>query len=172
MSILTVDTTAGGFTIRLNDAQAPETCRYYRDIAARGDLDDGIVFRVTTRENDGRSNGWPIAIVQFGTGNGFDGERRLIRHESTNTTGISHRRWTVSASCFAPGEVYGSFFVCMRDEPALDFGGGRRRDGLGYAAFGEVVDGHGTLETLYGQAGSNEILAKPVRIDRVIVGDD
>ena len=170
MSTLRVDTTTGGFTIRLNDAEAPETCRYYRDIAARGDLDDGIVFRVTTRENDSRSNGWPIDIVQFGTQNGLDGERRLIPHESTNTTGMTHRRWTVSASCFSPGEVYGSFFVCMRDEPALDFGGGRRSDRQGYAAFGEVIDGYGTLQTLYGLAGSSEILEQPIYIDRVAVG--
>ena len=130
------------------------------------------MFRVTTQENDAHSSGCPIDIVQFGTHDSLDGERRLIRHESTNTTGITHRRWTVSASCFSPGEVYGSFFVCMRDEPALDFGGGRRSDGLGYAAFGEVVDGHGTLETLYGQAGNDEILAQPIRIDRVTVRND
>ena len=172
MSRLNVDTAAGGFTILMKDTQAPETCRYYREIAARGDLDGGGVFRVTTPENDTLSNGWPVDIVQFGTRHGLDGKRRSIRHESTNTTGITHRRWTVSASCFAPGEVYGSFFVCMRNEPALDFGGGRRSDGLGYAAFGEVVNGYSTLENLYARAGGNEMLAPPIRIDRVTVQNE
>jgi len=172
MSALRVDTAKGGFTIRLHDTQAPETCRYYLNIAERGDLDDGAVFRVTTEQNDTLSNGCPIDIVQFGTRRGLDGERRSIQHESTNTTGITHRRWTASASCFAPGEVYGSFFVCMRDEPALDFGGKRRSDGLGYAAFGEVVDGHDTIETLYLQAGDHEILRQPIRIERVTVQYD
>ncbi len=172
MSALRIDTAKGGFTIRLHDTEAPATCRYYRDIAARGDLDQGVVFRVTTRENDTQSNGWPIDIVQFGTHSGLDGDRRSIQHESTDTTGLTHRRWTVSASCYAPGEVYGSFFVCMRDEPALDFGGKRRSDGLGYAAFGEVVDGHGTIETLYAHAGANEILKQPIRINRVTVQHD
>ena len=33
------------------------------------------------------------------------------------------------------------FFVCVGDQPALDFGGLRNADGQGFAAFGRVVSG-------------------------------
>lgn len=171
MSTLKVDTESGVFTIRMHDEHAPDTCRYFKAIVEHGDLDSGSVFRITTPDNDTLSKDWPINIIQFGTNEGLDGARATIRHESTDATGLAHHRWTVSASRYAPGEVYGSFFVCMRDEPALDFGGERRDDQQGYAAFGEVVEGHATLEAIYALAEANELLRRPIRITRVSVID-
>jgi peptidyl-prolyl cis-trans isomerase A (cyclophilin A) len=62
---------------------------------------------------------------------------------------LRHLRGTVSLARFLPGAVYHSFFVCMRDEPALDQGGARNPDGLGFAAFGQVVRGFEHLHRLY-----------------------
>ena len=33
------------------------------------------------------------------------------------------------------------FFLCIGDQPGLDFAGRRNADGQGFAAFGRVVDG-------------------------------
>ena len=33
------------------------------------------------------------------------------------------------------------FFICVNDQPSLDFGGARNADGQGFAAFGRVVRG-------------------------------
>ena len=33
------------------------------------------------------------------------------------------------------------FFICINDQPSLDFGGMRNADGQGFAAFGRVVRG-------------------------------
>lgn len=35
----------------------------------------------------------------------------------------------------------GAFFVCIGDQPELDFGGKRNPDGQGFAAFGQVTSG-------------------------------
>ena len=167
MSSLEIDTTAGRFTIQLYAAQAPHTCHYYRTIAVNGSLHGGSAFRITTTSNESKATNYPIHVVQFGTENGFNEQRSIIEHESTDRTGLQHRRWTVSASRYAPGELYGSFFVCMRDEPALDFGGDRSGDGLGFSAFGQVMTGHQTLEKMYARAEDDEILARPIPITGV-----
>lgn len=165
--MLTVNTTAGQFQILLHDNAAPQTCQYFRRLVNEGTLDDGAVFRITTKTNFSSSDEPPIEVIQIGTPLGLDEPRSPIPHESTSMTGLTHRQFTVSASRFAPGELYGSFFICMRDEPALDCGGERHADGLGYAAFGEVVVGQTTLERIYERAEANEVLSKPIPIQSI-----
>jgi peptidyl-prolyl cis-trans isomerase A (cyclophilin A) len=41
----------------------------------------------------------------------------------------------------APGSASSEFFICINDQPELDFGGARNPDGQGFAAFGRVVQG-------------------------------
>ena len=40
-----------------------------------------------------------------------------------------------------PGSAGSEFFICINDQPELDFGGKRNPDGQGFAAFGEVISG-------------------------------
>jgi peptidyl-prolyl cis-trans isomerase A (cyclophilin A) len=164
MSALEVTTALGSFTIALHERQAPATCGYFRGLAERGALDAGEVFRITTAAADAAH---AIEIIQFGTGKGLDEHRTRISHESTIRTGLAHRRWTASAARMDPGELYASVFICMRDEPSLDSGGGRHADGLGFAAFGEVVAGHDVLKTIFAHARPGELLSEPIRVERV-----
>ena len=168
---LRVNTAAGGFTILLHEKRAPVTSRYFRHIARRGDLDGGAVFRITSDRCDALSSGSPtvppIHVIQLGTAKGLDEPHQSIPHESTDQTGLTHKRWTVSASRYGPGEVYASFFVCMRDEPCLDVGGPRNPDGQGYAVFGKVIHGHDTLTAIYASAQDQEMLDPPVMIETV-----
>jgi peptidyl-prolyl cis-trans isomerase A (cyclophilin A) len=64
-----------------------------------------------------------------------------IAHETTRQTGLRHLDGTVSMARAQPGTANSEFFVCVGDQPALDFGGGRQPDGQGFAAFGRVVEG-------------------------------
>jgi len=92
--------------------------------------------------------------------------RSPIAHEPTVRTGLRHRRWAVSTSRYAAGETYGSFFVCLRDEPELDYGGRRHPDGLGFAAFGRVSAGFSVLESIVRRAEGTEYLTRRIRIHR------
>ena len=58
-----------------------------------------------------------------------------------------------------PDSAEGDFFVCVGDQPAFDQGGERHPDGLGFAAFGQVVAGMEVLEAIYRCAGPEEYLA-------------
>lgn len=40
-----------------------------------------------------------------------------------------------------PDSATCSFFICINDQPSLDFGGKRNKDGQGFAAFGKVTKG-------------------------------
>ena len=109
----------------------------------------------------------PIEVVQGGLTSDAAQPLPAVPHESTSDTGLSHLQWTVSTAREAPGATYGSFFICLRDEPELDFGGARHPDGQGFAAFGRVVDGHETVLGVVERRESSEFLASPVPITRV-----
>jgi peptidyl-prolyl cis-trans isomerase A (cyclophilin A) len=88
-----------------------------------------------------------------------------IRHETTGATGLRHTRGTVSLARFAPGAVYHSLFVCMRDEPSLDQGGARHPDGLNFAAFGYIARGFEHLKHLFdGHAMGPEYPDRPLQV--------
>ncbi len=65
-----------------------------------------------------------------------------IAHETTQKTGLRHLDGTVSLGRDAPGTATGGdFFICLGDQPGLDFAGMRNPDRQGFAAFGHVVIG-------------------------------
>jgi hypothetical protein len=65
-----------------------------------------------------------------------------IAHEPTNRTGLRHRNGTISIARDGVGTgTAGAFFICIGDQPELDFGGKRNPDGQGFAAFGHVTSG-------------------------------
>ncbi|MEO0998742.1 MAG: peptidylprolyl isomerase [Pseudomonadota bacterium] len=167
MNTLFFGSPLGRFSVLMHSDRAPLTCAYFRDLAASGALDDSSVFRVVARRNQRQDERCPIRIVQIGPARMNGREQQSIAHEGTNVTRLSHRQWTVSAARFDLGELYGSFFVCMRDEPELDFGGRRQPDGQGFAAFGRVVDGFETLRRMYDLAEDDEVLRTRIPVHTV-----
>jgi peptidyl-prolyl cis-trans isomerase A (cyclophilin A) len=71
-----------------------------------------------------------------------------IAHESTQMTGLRHRTGTLSLGRYAPGSATADFFICASPEPYLDAHPGAKGDNLGYAAFGQVVDGMDVVRTI------------------------
>ena len=56
-------------------------------------------------------------------------------------TGRSIMLAPAAVNCAAPDTGTNEFFICVGDQPQLDFGGKRNPDGQGFAAFGRVVRG-------------------------------
>lgn len=63
-----------------------------------------------------------------------------IAHEPTNQTGLRHVDGTLSLARKEPG-TGGDFFICVGDAPYLDANPAGEGDNLGFAAFGQVVQG-------------------------------
>ncbi|MDG1708297.1 MAG: peptidylprolyl isomerase, partial [Emcibacteraceae bacterium] len=61
--------------------------------------------------------------------------------ERTNETGIKHLDGAISMARGGPDTASSEFFICINDQPSLDFGGMRNADGQGFAAFGMVTKG-------------------------------
>jgi peptidyl-prolyl cis-trans isomerase A (cyclophilin A) len=173
MATLEITSESGKFEIQLHEDRAPATCAYFAYLARSGFLDTSSIFRIVAPANHRVDDPCPINVVQIGPLQALRGTRHRIKHENTKSTGLRHKKWTVSAARFDRQQLYGNFFVCMRDEPSLDFGGARQPDGQGFAAFGEVVSGFDTLEDIYRKAESNEFLreAIPIRAVTLVNGN-
>ena len=71
-----------------------------------------------------------------------------IAHESTQMTGLRHLAGTLSLGRYAPGSATADFFICASPEPYLDAHPGAKGDNLGFAAFGQVIDGMDVVHTI------------------------
>ncbi|MEM9168421.1 MAG: peptidylprolyl isomerase [Pseudomonadota bacterium] len=159
-----IDTELGPVVFRLETRAAPRTCAYMAEIVASGAWDGASFFRIVAADNAQWRKETPIELVQGGLRDTDPQPVAPVDHEGTDVTGLTHRRGTVSAARYGPKETYGSFFICMRDEPALDCGGARHPDGRGFAAFGQVADGFNVVQSIFNRRSGTEFVERPVRI--------
>ena len=87
-----------------------------------------------------------------------------IRLERTSVTGLKHLDGTISIARNGPDTATASFFICIGDQPELDFGGKRNPDGQGFAAFGRVVYGMETVKKIQRSPADGQALKPPVGI--------
>ncbi len=131
-------TSEGTIEIALYADKAPVTVSNFLRYVDGELLDGGSFYRVVTEAND---NGRPkIEVIQGGMGAGKKGFSP-ISHEATRATGILHTDGVISMARGALGTATSQFFICIGDQPGLDYGQSRNPDGQGFAAFGRVVKG-------------------------------
>lgn len=142
-----MSTTAGDIEIELYLDRAPVTAGHFLQLVDNGALDGASFYRVVTYEND---RGSPkIEVIQGGLGDageGFD----TIDHETTEQTGIRHTDGVISMARGDVGTASTEFFICIGDQPGLDYGQLRNPDGQGFAAFGRVVAGMDVVRAING----------------------
>jgi peptidyl-prolyl cis-trans isomerase A (cyclophilin A) len=167
-----IDTALGTIAASLDLARAPLSCADFLKYVEQG-LYAGSTFYRTVRP-DIDTNPIQISVLQGGL---TDDDNRFlppIPHEPTNRTGLRHRNGTLSIARDAVGTgTAGAFFICIGDQPELDFGGKRNPDGQGFAAFGHVTHGMKLIHKMWsmktqGPPGSptGELIASLVTIVR------
>ncbi|QTH21489.1 peptidylprolyl isomerase [Rhizorhabdus wittichii] len=164
-----LSTDDGDMTIAVDGVRAPASAGYFLGEVRAGRFDGTSFYRIATLANQEPGQPAAIEIVQGGGRQPLAPTSPIIPHESTRDTGLRHRRGAISLGRFAPGAVYGGFFLCASDQPALDFGGGRQPDGQGFAAFGMIAEGLDLLDRLFARAESQEILRHEIPIRRIIL---
>jgi peptidyl-prolyl cis-trans isomerase A (cyclophilin A) len=88
--------------------------------------------------------------------------------ERTSVTGLKHLAGTVSmARAPAADTARSDFFICLDDQPSLDFGGKRFDDGQGGAAFGRVVKGMDVVRRIQQEPVEKQALTPPATITRM-----
>lgn len=162
--IVVFETEVGFIGIELYVDKAPATCYNFLNYVENGKFDGGEFYRVVTMQNQ-PDNEFKIEVVQGGMGWSDTLPRfKPILHESTNNTGILHGIGTVSMARNEPGTASSEFFICLRSEPELDYGGKRNADGQGFAAFGKVVEGMEIVGKMHQMKDTNQFLVQPVQI--------
>jgi peptidyl-prolyl cis-trans isomerase A (cyclophilin A) len=166
-----LETTAGDIEIEVFQSKAPISAGDFLAYVDQNLYAGGTFYRVVTQEND---NGSPIIEVIQGGLTDKDKVLPPITHETTQQTGILHTDGVVSLGRGDPGTGSAAeIFICIGDQPALDFGATRNPDKQGFAAFGQVVDGMDVVRKIQqadasGPSGSDytagQILAEPVMI--------
>jgi peptidyl-prolyl cis-trans isomerase A (cyclophilin A) len=160
-----IETELGAILVEVFEGQAPASAAYFLADVRTGLFDGTSFFRIVTLDNQSAEPYRQIEVIQGGLKHEKTELPPVIPHETTAMTGLKHLKGTVSLARFAPGAVYHSFFICLRDEPALDFGGARNPDGQGFAAFGRVVEGFEVVERVYARREAEEYVRDAVRIE-------
>ncbi len=162
-----VETERGSFTLALDAEHAPATTRNFLRYVDAGSYHGGSFFR-TVRADNQRSARVPIAVIQAGVAEDKEkGDFPAIALERTRDSGLLHRDGAVSMARDGPDTATSSFFLCVGDQPELDFAGKRNPDGQGFAAFGRVVNGMDVVRKIHDSPADGERLTPPVRILRV-----
>ena len=167
-------TSMGDMEIQLYPQQAPITVANFLRYVDAGAYRGGEFYRVVREDND---RGSPkITVIQGGASKSFT-EFDPIEFESTAQTGIKHLDGTLSMARLEPNSATHEFFICVGNQPALDFGAKRHSDGLGFAAFGRVIKGmevaHKINQIRATQSSDDaylegQILQQPVIIEQII----
>jgi peptidyl-prolyl cis-trans isomerase A (cyclophilin A) len=136
-----VQTELGDIVIEVDPVKAPITAANFLKYVDAGHYDGGIFHRTVKMDNQPEST-VKIEVIQAGVNpdrakEGFP----AIALERTSVTGILHKDGVVSMARGAPDSATSGWFVCINDQPSLDFGGNRNPDGQGFGAFGRVVTG-------------------------------
>lgn len=152
---------------QLHLIQAPRTCANFLAYVDDGRYQDCDFFRIVTLAHEQAEDPVKIETVQGGLN--IDNERLLenIAHEPTCDTGLRHRRGSLSLARYEVDSGNGSFFVCFRDEPALDHSGARQPDGQGFAVFGDLTKGEEVLDQIYQRAEEDEYLQHVICISNI-----
>ncbi|HEX6120773.1 MAG TPA: peptidylprolyl isomerase [Dongiaceae bacterium] len=167
MSRVRIETEPGDIELDVCEQEAPASAGYFLADVRAGRYDGTSFFRIVTLSNQSVDRHRRIAVIQGGLRHEREDLAPVIPHETTTMTGLRHLKGTASLARFAPGAVYHSFFICLRDEPALDFGGARHPDGQGFAAFGRVVAGFDVVQLIFARAEAAEYLEHEIRIEHV-----
>ena len=110
-----------------------------------------------------------IEVVQAGINpDHTKDEFPAIKLERTNATKLMHKDGTISMARDGPDTATSDFFLCIGDQPELDFGGKRNPDGQGFAAFGRVVKGMDVVKKIQAAAAEGQTLKPPVKIVKVV----
>ncbi|MBC5766988.1 peptidylprolyl isomerase [Ramlibacter albus] len=164
-----VETEFGNFVIQVDPDVAPVTVANFLRYVDEGYLEDALFYRLVSLANQPANTPHKIQVVQWGMRlpDGVPPPFPAIKHETTRDTGLKHKDGTVSMARAAPGTAAGEFFICIGDQPELDFGGRRHPDGQGFAAFGQVVEGMDVVRKIHAQAKPQQFLEEPYQAKSV-----
>lgn len=161
---VSLETVFGELVLQIDIVRAPVTAANFLRYAAAGAYDGGQFYR-TVRMDNQPDNEIRIGVIQGSKREDATGYPPIAL-ERTTKTGISHMNGTISMARMGPDTATDQFFLCIGDQPELDFGGRRNPDGQGFAAFGALLRGWLVLEQIQHAEAKGQALTPPIAIRR------
>jgi len=162
-----VKTELGDITLELYPDKAPVTVNNFLQYIEENRLKEATFYRTVTMDNQPENN-IKIEVIQGGL---FEDNHPKtlspIKHETTELTGILHKDGIISMARNEPGTATCEFFICIGDQPSLDYGGKRNTDGQGFAAFGKVVNGMSVVHKIHESKADGQWLEPRIEIKTI-----
>lgn len=149
--------------VEVDTVRAPATGRNFLRYVDQGSYRGGRFHR-TVRLDNQPENGVRIEVIQGGLDSRRAKDFPPIRLDRTVETGLFHRDGTISMARGGPDTATSDFFICIGDQPELDFGGKRNPDRQGFAAFGKVVRGMDVVRQIQTARAKGQRLTPPIEI--------
>ena len=167
-----VQTERGDIVLQLFSDKAPVSSKNFLRYVKEHRYDGAGFYRVVRLDNQPDKK-VKIEVIQGGLGDDSTKTLSRIVHETTAITGLKHLDGTLSMARNGPGTAGSEFFICINNQPELDYGGKRNPDGQGFAAFGKVLSGMSIVKQIQkeetGEGEKSQTLVKPVKIIRMSV---
>jgi peptidyl-prolyl cis-trans isomerase A (cyclophilin A) len=162
-----IQTELGDIEVEVDSSHAPGTAANFLRYVDLGFYRFGRFHR-TVRDDNQPGNKVKIAVVQAGLDSLRVKDFPPIALERTSLTKLSHKDGTISMARDGPATATSDFFICVGNQPSLDFGGKRNADGQGFAAFGRVVLGMDVVRKIHQAPANAQALEPPVRIINIV----
>ncbi|WP_411031346.1 peptidylprolyl isomerase [Spongiimicrobium sp. 3-5] len=157
-----IETEVGDITLEVYQEKAPITVGNFLKYVEQAKFDGAYFYRVVRLDNQ-PINPVKIEVIQ-GDFTGRQYYFPVIAHETTLETGLTHKDGTVSMGRFDVGTTAAEFFICINDQPELNYGGKRNPDGQGFAAFGQVIDGMDVVRKIQAGETDSQMLKEKIKI--------
>jgi peptidyl-prolyl cis-trans isomerase A (cyclophilin A) len=157
-----IKTSEGNILIEVYTKRAPVTAANFLSYVDAHLFDSSAFYRTVTLQNQ-PDNKIKIEVIQGGLLDSLK-ERKPISHENTRLTGIKHKNGVISMARADTGTATAHFFICIHNQPALDYGGKRNPDGQGFAAFGRVIKGMRVVRKIQSAPHQHQQITPPVII--------
>lgn len=163
--LIRIETNLGSIDVQLEPVKAPVTVRNFLRYVDDGRYEQGRFHRTVLMDNQ-PDNVIRIEVIQGGPRPGT-ASYPPIELERTSTTGLRHLDGVISMARSNPDTATSDFFICIGDQPELDFGGKRNPDGQGFAAFGRVTRGMDVVRKIQKSPHAKQKLDPAIEILRV-----
>jgi peptidyl-prolyl cis-trans isomerase A (cyclophilin A) len=163
-----IRTELGDIFLEIFVDEAPVTSSHFLKCIDGHLFRDASFYRTVTLDNQ-PENTIKIEVIQGGI-RYSSGKKPPppIEHETTDKTGILHRDGVLSLARSSPGTASSEFFICVGDQPELDFGGRRNPDRQGFSAFGRVVKGMDVVQKIHGRPEEGQMLNPRIKIFDIV----
>ena len=171
--MIRITTEMGEIEAALDSARAPVTVTNFLRYLDQGQYNGGVFHRTVTMDNQ-PNNAVKIEVIQGAINPAFadttyppQSGYPSIPLERTTATGLKHKDGALSMARLGPDTATSGFFICIGDQPELDFGGKRNPDGQGFAAFGQIIRGMDVVRKIQMAPRQEQRLTPPITITKV-----